>query len=92
MVAGLIAVANQQRAKLKPPKGGVGWITDAIYANYAAAQSTTKPPFHDITAAGNNVFVSGLSPLCCSVGAGYDNPTGLGTPDVNNFVSYLTSL
>lgn len=92
MVSGLIAVANQQRAKLKPPKGGVGWITDAIYANYAAAQLSNNPPFHDITAAGNNIFVSGLSPQCCSVGAGYDNPTGLGTPDVNNFVSYLTSL
>ncbi|HKU67097.1 MAG TPA: S53 family peptidase [Candidatus Baltobacteraceae bacterium] len=92
MVAGLIAVANQQRAKLKTPKGGVGWITDAIYANYGAAQVSNSPPFHDITAAGDNVFVSGLSPQCCSVGIGYDNPTGLGTPDVNNLVSYLTSL
>jgi subtilase family serine protease len=92
MIAGLIAVANQQRAKLKPAKGGVGWITDAIYSQYTSAQLTTKAPFHDITAAGNNVFVNNLTPQCCAVGVGYDNPTGLGTPDVNNFVSYLTGL
>jgi subtilase family serine protease len=92
MIAGIVAVANQQRAKLKIPKNGVGWITDAIYANYSAAQIGTKPPFHDITAAGNNIFVNNLSPQCCSVGSGYDNPTGLGTPDINNLVNYLTAL
>ena len=92
MIAGIIAVANQQRAGRKVNKPGVGWITDAIYADYIAAQGTTSPPFHDINSAGNNVFVSGLSPVCCSVGPGYDNPTGLGTPDINNLVNYLTSL
>jgi subtilase family serine protease len=92
MIAGVIAVANQQRAKLKPPKAGVGWVTDAIYANYVAAQGTTKAPFHDITAAGNNIFVSNLNPSCCVVTQFYDNPTGLGTPDINNLVSYLTGL
>lgn len=92
MIAGIIAVANQQRAKPKVGKPGVGWITDAIYANYTTAQATTKPPFHDITAAGGNVFVNSLNPQCCSVQAGYDNPTGLGTPDINNLVSYLTNL
>lgn len=89
MIAGIIAVANQQRAKLKPAKAGVGWITDAIYAPYVAAQSTSKPPFHDI-GAGSNVFYSGIT--CCSAGPLYDNPTGLGTPDINNLVSLLTGL
>lgn len=89
LIAGIIAVANQQRAKLKSPKGGVGWITNAIYGPYASAQRSTKPPFHDITS-GNNVFAGGIT--CCTAGASYDNPTGLGTPDVNNLVALLTNL
>jgi subtilase family serine protease len=91
MVAGIIAVANQQRAKLKTPKGGVGFITDAIYANYTVAQSSTKAPFHDVSG-GTNIFVNALSPTCCAAVPGYDNPTGLGTPDINNLVNYLVSL
>lgn len=87
MIAGIIAVANQQRAK--NGKGGVGWITDAIYAPYVAAQSSSKPPFHDVNA-GNNIFASGI--VCCEAGPLYDNPTGLGTPNINNLVNYLTAL
>jgi subtilase family serine protease len=90
VVGGMIAVANQMRAAQTPAKGPLGWINDALYGAYTGAQATKTPPFHDVVG-GSNVFLPSGSTGFNAV-AGYDNPTGLGTPNVNNLLSLLTSL
>ena len=87
--AGIIAIANQMRANLASPKQKLGFVTNALYGQYTAAQLTTTAPFHDVSG-GNNIFTSGVP--CCNAGSGYDNPTGLGTPDINNLLNVLVNL
>lgn len=87
--AGIIAIANQMRAALTPAKGPLGYINPELYQVYASQQGTKTPPFHDVTA-GSNIFASGI--VCCSAGGGYDMPTGLGTPVVNNLLNVLVNV
>lgn len=88
--AGIIAIANQLRAHLNPARGPLGSVTNALYgAVLGGAQNTKTPPFHDVTA-GDNVFPAGGTGY--SAGAGYDYPTGLGSPDINNLLNVLVNL
>ena len=79
--AAIVALANQ--AKGAP----LGFINPTLYQinkcrrNYAA-------DFHDITV-GNNQLAG--TPFGFSAGVGYDNATGLGTPNVANLIKDLVS-
>lgn len=89
--AGIVAVANQLRAAIN--KKPLGFVTDYLYRFYTGDQSTKNPPFHDVTQ-GDNAFPTGLpSPLNTEYLAksGYDFPTGLGTPNVNNLLTLLVN-
>jgi hypothetical protein len=74
--------------------GGTSVATPIIAAGYALAgppQAVTNPaeyPYDDYVAGGShlNDVTSGADGTCtpaylCTAGAGYDGPTGLGTPD-----------
>ena len=75
--AGLIALANQQRASEQlPPLTGYNQTLPALYSLPAA-------DFHDITTGSNQ---SGIS-----AGPGYDEVTGLGTPVANLLVPALAA-
>lgn len=87
--AGIVAVANQLRAHLTPARGPVGFMTDYLYANYTTDQSVTKSaPFHDVSN-GDNTFPSGAAGY--SAVNGYDYPTGLGSPDIDNLLNVLVN-
>ena len=87
--AGIVAVANQLRKAAVPSKGPVGFMTDYLYAQYTADQASAKTaPFHDVQS-GDNVFPSGATGF--SAQAGYDYPTGLGSPNINNLLSVLVN-
>lgn len=91
--AGIVAIANQLRAHLSPARGPLGFMTDQLYAHYVADQATKTAPFHDVTN-GDNAFPVGLpAPLNGDYPAtnGYDFPTGLGTPDINNLLNVLVN-
>ncbi|HET7815321.1 MAG TPA: S53 family peptidase [Candidatus Baltobacteraceae bacterium] len=88
--AGIIAIANQLRAHMNPARGPLGPVTNALYgAVLQGAQTTKTPPFHDVSI-GDNVFPAGSNGF--SAGAGYDYPTGLGSPDINNLMNVLVNL
>lgn len=87
--AGIVAIANQLRSHSSPAKAALGYINPQLYQAYAAQQASKAPPFHDVTA-GNNIFLSGIA--CCPAGAGYDMPTGLGSPNVNNLLNTLVNV
>jgi len=59
----------------------VGFLNPALY--YLAGHSPTYPPFHDVTAGGNNIWRNG---------SGYNESTGLGSPDVYNLARDLLAL
>jgi len=88
--AGIVALLEQS---LAPPgqttQMALGNINPQLYRLAQAAPSV----FHDITTGSNVVPCSELSPSCTSgsygyqAGAGYDMATGLGSLDVNAFVT-----
>ncbi len=86
--AGILAIANELRksnaAPLNAPLGSVANLLYCLY--YNGVQTSTTPPFHDV-AHGSNVFPAGAAGY--SAGTGYDFPTGLGTPNINNLLSLL---
>ena len=86
--AGVLALANELRAKSHRPQ--VGLVTPVLYL-LARDKSTYRQDFHDITV-GNNILAfaadSGLPGF--NAGAGYDFATGLGTPDVARLLKDLT--
>lgn len=86
--AGIVAIANQLRRNLLPPKSALGYINPQLYQVYAAQQASKVPPFHDVTG-GSNIFVSGVT--CCPASEGYDMPTGLGSPNVDNLLNTLVN-
>ena len=61
-------------------KAPVGFVNPALY--YLADHAQTYPPFHPVTTGGNNVWRNGN---------GYNQSTGLGTPDVYNLARDLLS-
>lgn len=85
--AGIVAVANQLRKTAG--KGPLGLFTDALYAAYTQAQTTKTAPFHDVQS-GDNVFPSGGAGFTAA--SGYDYPTGLGSPNINNLLTLLVNL
>lgn len=87
--AGIVAIANQLRRSLSPSKAALGYVNPQLYQLYAAQQASKAPPFHDVTG-GSNIFFSGIT--CCSAGGGYDMPTGLGSPNVNNLLNMLVNV
>lgn len=87
--AGIVAIANELRHSLSPPKAALGYVNPRLYQVYAAQQASKTPPFHDVTA-GNNIFLSGAA--CCPAGGGYDMPTGLGSPNVNSLLNTLVNI
>jgi subtilase family serine protease len=89
----IVAIANQARG-LRGERG-LGLVAPAIYS-IAKSRQRYAQDFHDITS-GNNVLGSnndsGADPSQgFFAGTGFDNATGLGTPDVANLVSDLVSV
>jgi kumamolisin len=62
-------------------KGPVGFLNPALY--YLADHAESYPPFHAVTTGGNEVWRNG---------DGYNESTGLGTPDVYNLVRDILPL
>lgn len=84
--AGMLAILNQ-----KENSTGQGLINSALY-KLASSSSSYSSAFHDITSSGNQCTAG--SAYCSSSGdseypatAGYDEATGLGSIDFNNFLS-----
>ncbi|MBV9270293.1 MAG: S53 family peptidase [Candidatus Eremiobacteraeota bacterium] len=76
--AGIIALANQSAGR------PLGFVNQALY-NIAKNPSTYASSFHDVTSGSNNLFsLPGLP-----AAPGYDNPTGLGSPNVANLIPAL---
>ena len=88
--AAIIAIANQARGMRG--ERGLGLVAPALY-DLARNSRTYARDFHDITS-GNNVLGSDNDPSADPTqgffaGKGFDDATGLGTPDVSNLVSDL---
>ncbi|MBV9270333.1 MAG: protease, partial [Candidatus Eremiobacteraeota bacterium] len=63
----------------------LGFVNQALYT--IAKSGSYASAFHDVTSGSNNLFnLPGLS-----AGVGYDNPTGLGSPNVANLIPALTA-
>lgn len=79
--AGLIAIANAARSL--SGKAALGSPHAALYNQIATVPGTYASSFADIT--------KGLNGTCaiCSTKAGYDIPSGLGTPNITNLVNAL---
>jgi subtilase family serine protease len=79
--AGLLAVANAQRAqKALPP---LGQLHTRLYGNFVPGSAAWAQNFNDVNV-GSNGTCSG-----CKAIIGYDSPTGLGTPKA---LALLTAL
>jgi subtilase family serine protease len=78
--AGIIALANQLKGS------PVGYINPAIYR--IGCSGSYGRDFHDITV-GNNQLVG--TPVGFTATSGYDDATGLGTPNVANLVQDLVT-
>ena len=90
--AAIVAIANEARGMRG--ERGLGLVAPALYAIARNPRSYARD-FHDITS-GNNVLGSGNDPGADPsegffAGAGFDDATGLGTPNVANLVSDLAS-
>jgi hypothetical protein len=83
LLAGFIALANQQAAAAGNPS--VGFINPAIYTLGSGSSYSTT--FHDITS-GNNTNAGSHSLYFAA--QGYDLCTGLGTPNGQSFINALT--
>jgi subtilase family serine protease len=79
--AGLIAIANATRAL--SAKAALGSPHAVLYGQIAAVPGTYASAFSDITKG-----LNGTCAICVST-TGYDTPSGLGTPNVNNLISAL---
>ena len=81
--AGIVAVANAQRAlKGLPPLGA---FHAKLYANFSPASSAYLQSFFDVTSGSNGTCAA------CAAAAGYDSPTGLGTPKADNLLRVLSA-
>ena len=87
--ASIIAIANQARGMRG--ERGLGLVAPALYAIAKNSHNYSRD-FHDITV-GNNALGSGNGPFDPSQGfaatGGFDDASGLGTPNVSNLVSDL---
>ncbi len=80
--AGILAVANAMRATAS--KTALGDPHSMLYQQIGAVSGTYASAFHDVT--------SGTDGTCatCSARVGYDQVTGLGTPNVASLLTVLT--
>lgn len=88
--AAITTIANAQRAAMG--KAPIGVTQNALY-KFAQSPSTYGSVFRDITT-GSDAPASGAPVNCavtCVARAGYDNPTGLGTPNVTNLLGQLSA-
>jgi subtilase family serine protease len=89
--AAIIAIANEARG-LRGERG-LGLVAPALYGVAKNPHSYARD-FHDITS-GNNILGTGNAPGDPSqgfnAGPGFDDATGLGTPNVGNLVGDLAS-
>ena len=81
--AGLVAVANAQRALSS--LAALGVFHTRLYGNLGPKTTAYASSFYDITSGSNG------SCKACSAGTGYDTPTGLGTPRAGTLVSLLAA-
>jgi subtilase family serine protease len=82
--AGVVAVANAMRAQgSKPLLGGAHAM---LYAQVASVPGTYAAAFADVSTGANGTCAT------CAAKAGYDVPTGLGTPNVSALLSALNGL
>ncbi|MBW8844208.1 MAG: S53 family peptidase [Burkholderiales bacterium] len=79
--AGLVAVANAMRAA--GGKAALGQPNTAVYQQIGAVSTQYSAAFKDVASGSNGTCTS------CTAKAGYDTPTGWGTPNVG---ALLTSL
>ncbi len=79
--AGIVALANQYAGR------SLGFLNDALYSLRTNATKYPKD-FHDITV-GNNQL--GGTTVGFAAGTGWDDATGLGTPDVANLIPDLVA-
>ena len=70
--------------------GTIGFINPALYM-IGRSHSLYQKDFHDITV-GNNIIYGSPYNVGFSAHTGWDDATGLGTPNVSNLVSTLVSL
>jgi subtilase family serine protease len=80
--AGLVAVANAMRAL--SGKAALGLAHPTIYAQIGSVPGTYASSFADITLGSNGACAG------CVAKAGYDQPTGLGTPHVSGLLTALS--
>jgi subtilase family serine protease len=86
--AAIVALANEARGR--QGRGPLGIATPLIYS-LAQNSGSYARDFHDITV-GTNALFQGMAGLPgFDAGAGYDYPTGLGTPDVTNLIGDLAT-
>jgi hypothetical protein len=84
---GISAIANSGNAKLASASFGT---SNAFYGAASGAESSPQTTpyvtnYHDITTGSN-----GNCGSICNAGPGYDEVTGVGSPQSNNLVPYLT--
>lgn len=80
--AGVLTVANAQRALAS--KSALGAPHSVLYGSVASTASYYAGAFLDVTKGSDGTCAA------CSAKTGYDNPTGLGTPNVDALLPYLT--
>lgn len=81
--AGLIAIVNAQR--LAAGKALLGAPHTMLYGNVASVSGNYASAFLDITSGSHGTCAT------CSAKTGYDQATGLGTPNVTNLLSQLSN-
>ncbi len=98
--AGLMAI-TEQKLGVGSAGDGLGNINPSLYL-MAANATTYASAFHDVTTGGNQVPCTAGSTGCAATGSnntigyaagpGYDQATGLGSVDGNNFVTAYAAL
>ena len=78
--AGIVALANQAAGR------SLGYLNDALYSLRTSA--TYGNDFHDITVGNNQLAGAAVG---FPAGTGWDDATGLGTPDVANLIPDLVA-
>ena len=79
--AGIIAIANAQRALAG--KGALGQVHSVLYSQIASSASNYSGSFLDVTQGADG------SCAACVAHTGYDEVTGLGTPNVSGMLTQL---
>jgi subtilase family serine protease len=88
--SGILAVANAKRAAVN--KAPLGLTQNALYS-IGKSPATYSTAFKDVVTGTNKptTLVPTTCAVTCVAGKGYDNPSGLGTPNVTNLLAQLTA-